>query len=69
MNTPTSENFDTIIKEFNDALFRMGPGIGDPVTRGERALLKTFYMFLMQRESVVETMTDADDTKETQSQK
>jgi hypothetical protein len=45
MNTPQDE-FDTIIIKFNDALSRMGPGMGDPVTRGERALLKTFFIFI-----------------------
>lgn len=47
MYTPQDE-FDTIIHEFNEALSRMGPGIGDPVTRAERALLKTFYLFIRQ---------------------
>lgn len=47
MSTPQDE-FNTIINEFNEALSRMGPGIGDPVTRAERALLKTFYLFIRQ---------------------
>jgi hypothetical protein len=49
MHTPKDEDFSTIIKEFNKALSRMGPGMGDPVTRAEKALLKTFYMFMQQR--------------------
>ena len=47
MDTPEAE-FDTIISKFNDALSQMGPGMGDPVTRGERALLKTFWLFIQQ---------------------
>ena len=46
MHTPQDEEFDTIISKFNDKLFSMGPGIGDPVTRAERALLKTFWLFM-----------------------
>lgn len=52
MSTPIDKNFNTIIKEFNDALSKMGPGMGDPVTRGERALLKTFFLFLTQQKYV-----------------
>lgn len=58
MSTPVESDFDTIIKEFNDVLFRMGPGIGDPVTRAERALLKTFFMFLRQRAEAREAPAD-----------
>lgn len=47
MSTP-EEEFNTIINKFNEALSHMGPGIGDPVTRAERALLKTFYLFMLQ---------------------
>lgn len=70
MNTPKDENFDTIIKEFNQVLSRMGPGMGDPVTRAERALLKTFHIFLTERAqqdgeaSVADTVTD--ETRESQ---
>ena len=52
MNTPQDE-FNTIIIKFNDALSRMGPGMGDPVTRGERALLKTFYLFIQKEHGVL----------------
>lgn len=51
MDTPSTDNFDTIIKEFDNALARMGPSIGSPVTRAERALLKTFYLFLTETKS------------------
>ena len=61
MDTPQDE-FDTIINKFNEALSRMGPGIGDPVTRAERALLKTFYLFI-RREYEAQT-EPADQTKE-----
>ena len=49
MHTPKDEDFSTIIREFNKALSRMGPGMGDPVTRAEKALLKTFYFFMRER--------------------
>ena len=48
MITP-KEDFNTIIEDFNNVLSNMGPGMGDPVTRGERALLKTFYLFMQTR--------------------
>ena len=64
MNTPQDE-FDTIINEFNEALSRMGPGMGDPVTRAERALLKTFYLFI-QREYEAQTEHAAQTEKDSQ---
>ena len=51
MSTPSVDDFDTIIKEFNAALSKMGSGMGDPVTRSEKALLKTFFIFLVNRGS------------------
>ncbi len=46
MDTPREDDFDTIIEEFNVALSRMVGGLGSPVTRSERAILKTFYIFV-----------------------
>jgi hypothetical protein len=60
MNTPKDENFDTIIEEFNQVLSKMGPGMGDPVTRAERALLKTFHIFLTARAQQDEEASAAD---------
>lgn len=48
MNTPDA---DTIIDEFSSALSRLGPGLGAPLTRGERALLKTFSLWLAERQA------------------
>ena len=49
MSTPPLEDFDTIIKEFNQVLSKMGDSMGAPVTRAESALLKTFYLFMLRR--------------------
>lgn len=49
MDTPPLEDFDTIIKEFNQTLSKMGPSLGAPVTRAESALLKTFYIWFISR--------------------
>ena len=65
MNTP-EEEFNTIINKFNEALSHMGPGMGDPVTRGERALLKTFYLFLIQQGYEEHTVHSSDADQETQ---
>lgn len=65
MDTPQNE-FDTIINEFNEALSRLGPGMGDPVTRAERALIKTFYIFLTQREHAERTASDDPQEKDPQ---
>ena len=61
MNTPNEQDFDTIIEKFNTALSRMGPGIGDPVTRAERALLKTFFLFILQEHTSPEVPASPDE--------
>lgn len=48
MSTPDT---DTIIDEFSSTLSRLGPGLGAPLTRGERALLKTFSLWLAERQA------------------
>lgn len=48
MSTP---DMDTIIDEFSSTLSRLGPGLGAPLTRGERALLKTFSLWLAERQA------------------
>lgn len=61
MDTPKEQDFNTIIEKFNVALSRMGPGMGDPVTRAERALLKTFYLFILQERTALETPVSSDE--------
>ena len=48
---------DTIIDEFSSTLSRLGPGLGAPLTRGERALLKTFSLWLAERQASEPTET------------
>jgi hypothetical protein len=48
MSTP---DVDTIIDEFSSTLSRLGPGLGAPLTRAEHALLKTFSLWLAERQS------------------
>ena len=54
MSTPDT---DTIIDEFSNTLSRLGPGLGAPLTRGERALLKTFSLWLAERQASAPTET------------
>jgi hypothetical protein len=66
MNTPQVEDFDTIIEEFNAALRQLGPELGTPVSRAERALLKTFFLFLLARAREASADQSADQPLEVQ---
>ncbi len=51
MSTPKKE-FEDLAREFEDMLANKLPGgLGGRLTRAERALLKTFYLFILSSES------------------
>ncbi len=58
MDTPKKE-FEDVAREFEEVLSSKLPGgLGGRLTRAERALLKTFYIFL--HSSLVQSSTEGE---------